>query len=138
MDTDEIKVKFQSEIKWGSYFFIFSVLFFIVFALIMVLVANQPEIYWFYYFVLIVCFFYISFKCFQEIKLENNVKILSSLGIGFRIFIIHYMLSILIFNTPMFIIPKHELEILETNEQIPDSSGNLLKSIISFIKVKIS
>ncbi|MDR6845622.1 hypothetical protein [Flavobacterium granuli] len=127
METERTKRKYQSELKWGSYYFITALFFSFSYSLIKFLIINQFKdesnnyIALFSSFVFI-CFFIFVFiyflsKCIQEIKSEKRVNFFLKLGIALRIYLILYILAFFSFinSVEEFIIPKCELEIQEAN-----------------------
>ena len=44
METDEIKEKFEEELKWGSYYFLYSFILSFVFTLFQLFFLQLPEI----------------------------------------------------------------------------------------------
>jgi hypothetical protein len=140
MKIEDTKGKFETELKWGSYYFITTLILSFIYAFLLLLIYIQ---YWekfinFNVLVYFILFAYFSFKCIQEIKHEKRVGFFSKLAIGLRIFVIQFILMSCVYNiTGVFIIPKNEIEIQETNEQISNSNNNLLKDFIAFVKTKI-
>ena len=80
---------------------------------------------------------YLSRKCIREKRLKKNVTFISKLIIALNIFIIYYLFNSLIYlNDNPLIIPKKELEIQESIEEMSGSNSNFLKDFIDFVKNK--
>ena len=144
METQDIKVKFQTELKWSGYYFISSLIISFTYIFFNNLIFNQTRqplvILWF---LNIIIFLYCSYKCIVEIRREKAVSFILKLLISLNILTIYYLLYMLItidgsFSSfdSTFIMPKREIEIEETTGDISDSNSNLLKDFIYFIKIK--
>lgn len=137
----EIHDKFQSELKWGSYYFITSLIFSFAIAFVLGFLVDRVD-YWIFYLtvpVYLLLFIYFLIKCIQEIRAERSVNFLSKLGIALRVYVFHSMLALLFSNSAgIFIIPKREIEIQETNETEPDTNTNSLKDLVAFIKTRFT
>lgn len=141
METEEVRGKFQTELKWASYYFIYSIILSFVFAFFSITIFNQSDtinsiIIVLNFLILIYC----SLKCIQEKKAIKGINFFSAPICFLNIFTIYCLFNSLSFyssNTP-FIIPKRELEIQETNENINEMKSNLLNDFITFVKTKLT
>lgn len=141
METEEVREKFQTELKWASYYFIYSIVLSFVFAFFSIIIFNQSDtintiIIVLNFLILIYC----SVKCIQEKKSIKDISLFSAPLCFLNIFTIYCLFNSLSFyssNTP-FIIPKRELEIQETNENINEMKSNLLNDFITFVKTKLT
>ncbi len=73
-----------------------------------------------------------SFKCIRELKQKNNLNVISKFLIIINILLINYFFLTLFTTSSKFIIPKRELEIQESKEEL--SNSNLIKDFINFVK----
>lgn len=143
MEIEKIEGKFQSELKWGSYFIISSFILSIIFNFFQALIFNQKINTFFILLILnVLIFFFFSFKCIQEIKHKKSISFFLSLGITFKIFVITYILNSLLITekspwSTQIILQKNELEIQKVEEDLSDPKSNLLKDFISFLKINI-
>lgn len=137
METEVAKEKYQTELKWASYYFISSFVSSFIYTFFEVLIFNQTQqTSIILLFLNIFIFFYCTFKCILEIKCEKFVSFFSKLIITLNIFLINYLfISIII--TSENIISKREIEIEMTTEEISETNNNFLKHFIEFVKVKI-
>ena len=137
METEVAKEKYQTELKWASYYFISSFVSSFIYTFFEVLIFNQiQQTFIILLFLNIFIFFYCTFKCILEIKCEKFVSFFSKLIITLNIFLINYLfISIII--TSENIISKREIEIEMTTEEISETNNNFLKHFIEFVKVKI-
>ena len=81
-------------------------------------------------------FIYISIKCYNEVKRHQKLTILSFFYIVLKIFFISFILGHFIFGNmeERFIIPRNELTIQKTNEDLNKSNNNLLNDFINLFK----
>ena len=137
MEIEVVKEKYQTELKWASYYFISSFVSSFIYTFFEVLIFNQTQqTSIILLFLNIFIFFYCTFKCILEIKCEKFVSFFSKLIITLNIFLINYLfISIII--TSENIISKREIEIEMTTEKIFETNNNFLKDFIEFMKVKI-
>ena len=137
METEVVKEKYQTELKWASYYFISSFVSSFIYTFFEVLIFNQTQqTFFILLFLNIFIFLYCSFKCVLEIKCEKNINFFSKLVITLNIFLINY-LFISIIGTSQNIISKREIEIEMTTEEISVTNNNFLKDFIEFVKVKM-
>lgn len=143
MESEETKGKFQSELKWGSYFLITSLTLSFIYSFFQALIFNQNRnTFFILFFFNLLMFFYFSFKCIQEIKHTKSISFFLKLGIAFKIFVITYLFNSLFIIersewASQIILQKNELEIQEAKKDISDLKSNLLKDFIDFVKIKI-
>lgn len=137
MKIDEVKEKFQTELKWASYYLISSFIISFIYTFFQILIFNQTEQTFVILLVLnIFIFLYCSSKCISEINSEKAIISFSKLIITINIFTINYLLLSLLTSGDRFIIPKREIEIQQTTVNISDKNSNLLKDFIAFVKLK--
>ncbi len=145
METEQIKEKFQTELKWSGYYFISSFIISFTYTFFNNLIFNQtrqPSV--ILLFLNIIVFLYCSSKCVMEIRREKVVSFILRLFITLNILLIYYFLYSLLTIKNMstsvsdttFIIPKREIEIKMATGDISDSNSNLLKDFITFMKIK--
>lgn len=137
MESEVVKEKYQTELKWASYYFISSFSMSFIYNFFQVLIFNQTEqLSVSLLFINLIIFLYCSFKCVSEIKSEKAVSFISKLAITLNVFLINYLLiSILV--TSEKIIPKREIEIEIATEELSETNTNFLNDFIEFMKVKI-
>jgi|GEM_PF-1382314 NADH:ubiquinone oxidoreductase subunit 6 (subunit J) len=137
METENIKEKFGNELKWASYFIISTIILSLVFVIFNLLFLNQnnDSIILLYIFVLLT-FIYISIRCYNEIKDKKRHPLFEFLIVITNIFFISFILNSFLFGSfnNEFIIPRNELTIQETNEDLNKSNNNLLNDFINLFK----
>src|SRR5690606_12510222 len=98
MEKEELSQKFQVELKWGSYYFIYSsVLSFLFSFLSFFLLCNDKTINLYIIFINIILLFYFSIKSIKEKKTIKNITFKLKLLIISSIFIINYLFISLLF-----------------------------------------
>ena len=137
MKTENVKEKLETELKWASYFLISTIilsLFFLIFNLLFQS-QNNDSIILLYMFVLLT-FIYISIKCYNEVKYKKRYPVFEFLIVVINIFFISFILNSFLFGSfnNEFIIPRNELTIQETNEDLHKSNSNLLNDFINLFK----
>ena len=140
METEKVREKFQTELKWASYYFIYSIVLSFAFAFFSIIIFNQSDTFNSIIIVLnFLVLIYCSLKCIQEKKVLKDISFFLAPISILNIFTIYCLFnSLLFYSSVPFIIPKRELEIHETNENVNDVKGNLLNDFITFIKTKLS
>ena len=136
----EMEGKFEKELKWGSYYFIYSVLLFtLTFVFFQVQFLKRFFLSNNTFIVLnLILLIYCSFKCIQEKKNLKEITFISKLIITFNMFLVHVMFHLIVFShQDFFIIPKKELEIVKVQDDVIKNRSNSLKEIIVFIKKRI-
>ena len=136
METEEIKEKFEAELKWGSYYFLYSFILSFVFTLFQLFFLKQSRdnVYIILFFNLILLLF-LSRKCFLEKKSKKNLNFVSKLFIILKIFSINYFFIFLItIDNGDFLMLKRELEIIENEKSLNETKSNLLNDLINFVK----
>ena len=138
METEVAKEKYQTELKWASYYFISSILMSFLYTFIQIFILNQTKQTFIFLMLLnIFIFIYFTFKCIGEIKLEKELGIISKIIISLNIFIINYLfISLINLNDENCIIYRREIEIQMAAEDMNDSKSNLLRDFIEFVKIK--
>jgi amino acid permease len=138
MEKEELSQKFQVELKWGSYYFIYSIVLSFLFSFLsFFFLSNNNTSNLFIIFLNIILLFYFSIKCIKEKKTIKNITFKLKLLIISSIFIINYLfISLLFTNYNQFIIPKRELEISESKESLNKIENNILNNLLTFIKRK--
>jgi len=143
MRTEEIKEKFETELKWSSYFFLFSITLSFALTLFELLIQKESgnnihtQLFVNQLIINTIILFYFTRKCI----LEKNKKVYtfpSNLIISLKIFSLNFLLIYLIcFNESNYfqlIFPKRELEIQESENNLNETNSNLLKDLIIFFK----
>jgi len=141
METEEVREKFQTELKWASYYFIYSIILSLTFTFFQIIILNQrSEINLIIIILNILILIYCSLKCIQEKKVIKDISFFLAPIYILNIFAIYCLFNSLLFysSSELFIIPKRELEIQQTNENINEVKGNLLNDFITFVKTKLS
>ena len=136
METDEIKEKFEEELKWGSYYFLYSIILSLIFTLFQLFILKQSRdnVYILFFFNILL-FIYFSRKCILEKKSKKNVNFVSKLIIILKIFSINYFfISLITIDNGDFLMPKRELEIIENEKSLNETKSNLLNDLINFVK----
>ena len=136
METDEIKEKFEAELKWGSYYFLYSIILSLIFTLFQLFILKQSRdnVYILFFFNILL-FIYFSRKCILEKKSKKNVNFVSKLIIILKIFSINYFfISLITIDNGDFLMPKRELEIIENEKSLNETKSNLLNDLINFVK----
>lgn len=138
MKTEELKEKYQTELKWASYYFIGSILLSFLYTFIQIIIFNQTNQTFIFLILLnIFIFIYSSFKCIVEIKQERDLSFISKTVILLNIFIINYLLfSLISLSSDKYIMSKRETEIQVVTEDTSDPESNLLRDFIEFVKIK--
>jgi hypothetical protein len=138
METEELSQKFQVELKWGSYYFIYSIILSFIFSFFQFLILsknNSSNL--ILIFLNIILLFYFSAKCIKEKKAIKKITFRLKLLIISSVFIINYLfISLLFTNYNQFIIPKRELEIIESKESLNKIENNILNDLLTYIKRK--
>jgi hypothetical protein len=138
METEELSQKFQVELKWGSYYFIYSIILSFIFSFFLFLILsenNSSNL--IVIFLNIILLFYFSTKCIKEKKTIKKITFRLKLLMISSVFIINYLfISILFTSYNQFIIPKRELEIIESKESLNKIENNILNNLLTFIKRK--
>src|SRR5690606_15012915 len=134
MEKEELSQKFQVELKWGSYYFIYSIVLSFLFSFLsFFFLSNNNTSNLFIIFLNIILLFYFSIKCIKEKKTIKNITFKLKLLIISSIFIINYLfISLLFTNYNQFIIPKRELEIIESNESLNKIENNILNNLLTY------
>ena len=97
MKTEQLKEKYQTELKWASYYFIGSILMSFLYTFIQIIILNQTKQTFIFLMLLnIFIFIYFSFKCIGEIKREKELGFISKIIISLNVFIINYLFFSLI------------------------------------------
>ena len=136
METDEIKEKFEEELKWGSYYFLYSIILSLIFTLFQLFILKQSRdnVYILFFFNILL-FIYFSRKCILEKKSKKNVNFVSKLIIILKIFSINYFfISLITIDNGNFLIPTRELEIIETEKSLDEPKSNLINDFINFVQ----
>jgi hypothetical protein len=136
METDEIKEKFEEELKWGSYYFLYSIILSLIFTLFQLFILKQSRdnVYILFFFNILL-FIYFSRKCILEKKSKKNVNFVSKLIIILKIFSINYFfISLITIDNGNFLIPKRELEIIENEKSLDEPKSNLINDFINFVQ----
>ena len=136
METDEIKEKFEEELKWGSYYFLYSIILSLIFTLFQLFILKQSRdnVYILFFFNILL-FIYFSRKCIHEKKSKKNVNFVSKLIIILKIFSINYFfISLITIDNGNFLIPKRELEIIENEKSLDEPKSNLINDFINFVQ----
>jgi hypothetical protein len=134
METEEVKVKYQTELKWASYYFISTFSMSFIYKFFQFLIFNQNQESLDLLLVLNFLFFlYCSYKCIMEINQEKIIGFLYRIKIILNVYLIYYLLLSLIINNYSYIIPRREIEIQNTTEDISIKNSNLLKDFIDFL-----
>ena len=138
MKTEQLKEKYQTELKWASYYFIGSILMSFLYTFIQIIILNQTKQTFIFLMLLnIFIFIYFSFKCIGEIKREKELGFISKIIISLNVFIINYLFfSLISLSSGNYIISKREIEIQIATGDISDSKSNLLRDFIEFVKIK--
>ncbi len=138
METELIKEKYQSELKWASYYFIGSYVMSFLYTFIQILISNQNKLtFVFLIFLNITAFIYFQYKCIEEIKREKELGFISKIFVSVNIFIINYLFfSLISMGDDIYIIPKREIEIQTATSEISEPKSNLLRDLIEFVKIK--
>ena len=137
MEPEEIPGKFHEELKWGSYYFLTSLILGFVIAFFQVFVFdNSTLINSISIFLNLILLVYFSLKCIKEKKNLNDVPFLSNFFILFKIFGIYLLyMTLLTSANNLYIMPKKEIEILEDNSE--EKKSNMLNDLILMVKRKI-
>ena len=136
METDEIKEKFEEELKWGSYYFLYSIILSLIFTLFQLFILKQSRdnVYILFFFNILL-FIYFSRKCILEKKSKKNVNFVSKLIIILKIFSINYFfISLITIDNGDFLMPKRELEIIENEKSLDEPKSNLINDFINFVQ----
>ena len=136
METDEIKEKFEEELKWGSYYFLYSIILSLIFTLFQLFILKQSRdnVYILFFFNILLLI-YFSRKCILEKKSKKNVNFVSKLIIILKIFSINYFfISLITIDNGNFLIPKRELEIIENEKSLDEPKSNLINDFINFVQ----
>jgi hypothetical protein len=136
METDEIKEKFEEELKWGSYYFLYSIILSLAFTLFQLFILKQSRdnIYILFFFNILLLI-YFSRKCILEKKSKKNVNFVSKLIIILKIFSINYFfISLITIDNGNFLMPKRELEIIENENSLDEPKSNLINDLINFVQ----
>ena len=136
METDEIKEKFEEELKWGSYYFLYSIILSLIFTLFQLFILKQSRdnVYILFFFNILL-FIYFSRKCILEKKSKKNVNFVSKLIIILKIFSINYFfISLITIDNGDFLMPKRELEIIENEKSLDEPKSNLINDLINFVQ----
>ena len=136
METDEIKEKFEEELKWCSYYFLYSIILSLAFTLFQLFILKQSRdnIYILFFFNILLLI-YFSRKCILEKKSKKNVNFVSKLIIILKIFSINYIfISLITIDNGNFLIPKRELEIIENEKSLDEPKSNLINDFINFVQ----
>ncbi|MFN3639324.1 MAG: hypothetical protein ACK4UK_00255 [Flavobacterium sp.] len=136
MESQVLREKLHTDVKWGSYYFIYTlfssflILFFVVFHLSYYNIASFIAI------VLnLILFVYFSIQCIREQQTQGNVTFAAKVLIALRIFSLNYIFMTLMFiNTDVFIIPRRELEIVKTKEPLNEHNSTLIHDFFDFMR----
>lgn len=135
METEELSQKFQVELKWGSCYFIYSIILSFIFSFFLFLILsenNSSNL--IVIFLNIILLFYFSAKCIKEKKAVKKITFRLKLLIISSVFIINYLFISLLFTSyNQFIIPKRELEIIESKESLNKIENNILNNLLTYI-----
>ena len=139
IENEDIKEKFNIELKWASYFFIYSLFLGFIFSFFEGLIPNLAQeinnvLLVLNMFILLYC----SHKCLQEKKNIGNIFDFSIVNIIFYIFLGRYIFYSLLFysSAEPFIIPNRKLEVIEGKMEINEINSNLFCDFINCIKNK--
>lgn len=136
MESEEIKKKIEIELKWGSYYFLLTVILAFAFTVFQYLFLAQNRDTIFILLILnTIILIYITRKCILETAALEKINFLSKGIVFLKLFSINYLLiSLISQNNDFFIPPKRELEIIETNNSSKEPKSNFLNDFINFIK----
>lgn len=115
---EQLSGKLHEELKWGSYYFIFSIPLGLTVAYFQVFVFDN-RVFSDSLSILssLILLVYFSSKCIAEKKIRQDVPFMSKVFAISAVFGIHLLyVNLLLNNTNSFIIPKREIEIVEVNE----------------------
>jgi hypothetical protein len=136
LETDNASNRFASELKWASYYLIYAIAAAIVFTIIRSFTHNEflndSLGVWVYN---LVAFIYCTFQCIKE---KKNKSFLSKLSALPAIITIYFMYLTLLMNSSVFIIPKKEIEIQTSQNDLVEFENNLFNDMINFLKRKLS
>ena len=136
METDEIKEKFEEELKGGSYYFLYSIILSLIFTLFQLFILKQSRdnVYILFFFNILLLI-YFSRKCILEKKSKKNVNFVSKFIIILKIFSINYLfISLITIDNGNFLVPKRELEIIENEKSLDEPKSNLINDFINFVQ----
>lgn len=117
MEKEEIPGKFQEELKWGSYYFLISIILGFVSAFFQVfLFENHKFIQSFSILLNLTLLVYFSSKCIQEKKIRSKMPFGHKIFTFSKVFGL-YLLYVALFSSSnnLCILPKRGIEIIETN-----------------------
>lgn len=139
METHELKEKWHTEIKWASYYFIYTLFLSFLISFFVVFHSSYYNIAGFIALVLnLILFVYFLIRCIREQQTQGDVNLAKKVFIALRVFVLHYMFLILMFiNSSDFIIPRGELEIVDTDEPVHEHNSTLLYDFFVFMRNKI-
>lgn len=139
METHELREKWHTEIKWSSYYFIYTLFLSFLISFFVVFHLSYYNIAGFIALVLnLILFVYFSIRCIREQQTQGDVTYTAKVFIALRVFALHYMFLILMFiNSSDFIIPRGELEIVDTDEPVHEHNSTLLYDFFVFMRNKI-
>jgi hypothetical protein len=117
MEKEEIHGKFHEELKWGSYYFLVSIILGFVTAFFEVfLFDNHKFITSISILLNLTLFVYFSTECIKEKKTRSKVPFGQKIVTFTKVFGIHLMyVAIFSSSNNLCILPKRGLEIVETN-----------------------
>lgn len=139
MKTQELREKWHTEIKWSSYYFIYTFCLSFLISFFVVFHSSYYNIAGFIALVLnLILFVYFSIRCIREQQSQGNVTFTAKVFIALRVFTLNYIFTTLMFiTTSDFIIPRRELEIVETEEPVYEHNSTLLYDFFAFMRNKI-
>ena len=139
IENEDVKEKFNIELKWASYSFIYSLFLGFIFSFFEGLIPNLAQeinnvLLVLNMFILLYC----SYKCLQEKKNIGNIFDFSIVNIIFYIFLGRYIFYSFLFysSAEPFIIPNRKLEVIEGKMEINEINSNLFCDFINCIKNK--
>lgn len=136
--------KYHEELKWGSYFFIYSALCSFVFALFILALSNQAEDFYFTFSVLqfsVLLIFCIT-RAIKEKQSEMKLRFFAKLWMGVKVFGIYYSFWAIISGDQflsshsLLMRDNRYLFVRKEEELLPDNKDTLLNEFIKFFKVK--
>lgn len=134
----------HEELKWGSYFFIYSALFSFVFALFALALSDQAGDFYVTFSVLqySVLLIYCSIKAISEKQSEVKLRFFAKLWMGVKVFGIYYFFWAIISGNQflsshsLLMRDNQYLFVRKEEELLPDNKDTLLNEFIKFLKVK--
>ena len=143
-ETHLIKDKYHEELKWGSYFFIYSVLVSFIFTFFILVLSNEVEDFYFLFSVLqfSILLIYCSIRAVSEKQSEEKLRFFSKFWIGVKIFSIYCFFWTIIsggqFLSSYSLLMRDNgyLAVRKEEELLPDNKNTLFNEFIGFLKRK--